>query len=557
MAVEPIQVDAEDEVPAIIERIRRTPADEVHLVLPARSRFGQSRFNFQLLKQYTTRLGKRVAVVSADPSVQRFAEESGFGALGPPSPRFEGDGRAVLPLSPPGVDRQRGGAGMRPGSIRPPYPGGDRLEGQGMIPPPPRGLAGGPPPGPFLPAGGARIVGQPVRSAAVQAPTRIRVGPPRRLPALIGSQETTRLLLYTGAGILALFAMFVLAFVVPSAHITLVVKAAPFSTGVDALAQPGKPPIRVRTVTIAKQDSLSAQATGQKSIGGQYAIGQVTYANNCTQELMIPNGQRLRAVTGMIFAQIGEQRVPQGGAATVNVRATQTGQAGNVGAGQITTLEPNSFNCLTAANAQATAGGADDQKQTVIQSSDFQSVRAQLEQKLRQQVLDELNHGGQQGETLVKDPVWKTDDFSTTHQVDDNVPNFTGTLKLEAEGDYYMTEDVNQVFARSLAGKVRSDQELTANPVTTSYAVTASGNGQLEFSGTASGYVTNKIDTERVKGQLVGKTGGAARSILDALPVTRAEIVQSPFPLPLMPLTTSHITVDYAVDQVLPPTKSG
>ena len=69
MAADPIRVEAEDEVPVIIERIRRSAAEDVYLVLPPRSRFAQSRFNFQLLKQYSTRLGKRVAISSPDAAV--------------------------------------------------------------------------------------------------------------------------------------------------------------------------------------------------------------------------------------------------------------------------------------------------------------------------------------------------------------------------------------------------------------------------------------------------------------------------------------------------------
>ncbi|HYW27596.1 MAG TPA: hypothetical protein VE953_25720, partial [Terriglobales bacterium] len=83
MAAEPIHVEPEDDVPAIIERIRRSTSDEVQLVLPSRARFGQSRFNFQLLRQYSTRLGKRVAIWSPDPAVQRMAEESAFGGFRP------------------------------------------------------------------------------------------------------------------------------------------------------------------------------------------------------------------------------------------------------------------------------------------------------------------------------------------------------------------------------------------------------------------------------------------------------------------------------------------
>src|SRR5919202_4468205 len=80
MAANPIFVETEEEIPAVIERIKSTEASEVPLVLPARSRFGQSRFNFQLLRDYAVRLGKRVAIISADPAVQRMAQESGFAA---------------------------------------------------------------------------------------------------------------------------------------------------------------------------------------------------------------------------------------------------------------------------------------------------------------------------------------------------------------------------------------------------------------------------------------------------------------------------------------------
>ena len=59
----PIFVESEEEIPAVIERLTRADAEEVPLVLPARSRFGQSRFNFQLLRDYSIRLGKRVAII--------------------------------------------------------------------------------------------------------------------------------------------------------------------------------------------------------------------------------------------------------------------------------------------------------------------------------------------------------------------------------------------------------------------------------------------------------------------------------------------------------------
>src|SRR5437879_12088217 len=69
------------------------------LVLPVRSRIGQSRFNFQLRRNYAARMGKRVTVVCDDPAVQKMAAECGFlvyGALGP-----LGEGIASEPEEPP------------------------------------------------------------------------------------------------------------------------------------------------------------------------------------------------------------------------------------------------------------------------------------------------------------------------------------------------------------------------------------------------------------------------------------------------------------------------
>ena len=60
MATNPIYVESEEEIPELVERLRRYHGEDTMLVLPMRSRIGQSRFNFQLLRNYSARLGKRV-----------------------------------------------------------------------------------------------------------------------------------------------------------------------------------------------------------------------------------------------------------------------------------------------------------------------------------------------------------------------------------------------------------------------------------------------------------------------------------------------------------------
>src|SRR5258708_38720108 len=100
MATDPIYVETEEEIPEIVERLRRYRGDDTMLVLPMRSRIGQSRFNFQLLRNYAARMGKRVTVVCDDPAVQKMAADSGFpvfGAVGPTGEGIPSEEEAPLP----------------------------------------------------------------------------------------------------------------------------------------------------------------------------------------------------------------------------------------------------------------------------------------------------------------------------------------------------------------------------------------------------------------------------------------------------------------------------
>src|SRR6266581_5413029 len=90
MAMNQIYVETEEEIPELVDRLRRYHGVDTMLVLPMRSRIGQSRFNFQLLRNYSAQLGKRVTVVCDDPAVQRMASESGFPVFGAVGAEGEG-----------------------------------------------------------------------------------------------------------------------------------------------------------------------------------------------------------------------------------------------------------------------------------------------------------------------------------------------------------------------------------------------------------------------------------------------------------------------------------
>ncbi|HEX6548472.1 MAG TPA: baseplate J/gp47 family protein [Candidatus Dormibacteraeota bacterium] len=515
MAANPIYVETEEEIPEIIERVRRTAADEIPLVLPSRSRFGQSRFNFQLLRQYAARLGKEVSIVSPDPAVQQMAAENGFRAF-------------------PRIDEAAAG---------------ERREVQ---------------------AGAAAALATATPPAPAVSTPRLVVKAPPRLPSKVATQVAPgRFLLYMGAGLMLVAGLVGGLLYVPSAQVTLTANATPFNVDnmkVDATA--GQPPVRLRAVSITRQASGGFTATGVKTIPGTVATGWVTYTNNCPDlSLTIYDGFRLRAIGGIQFAQKGAPGGsvvvgPKGGdrgpwSVSAPIIATSPGASGNVGAGSIVQIESNYGQCVTVTNPGPTTGGQDEQKQTILQTSDVETARSALDAQIRKTIQDDLLKQVSTGEKLSDQIVFQPPDFNTDHKVGDVATAFSATMSLTAEGDIYVADDVVKAFGDLLQKKVPQGQQLTDNKPNIDYQVTnASSGGHVQFTGKASAFLAPKIDFDQLRGQLAAKTLPVAQSELTKMPIRSADIHESPFKLPFMPLTASRIHITYEVEPSVSPSPS-
>src|SRR5882724_5179931 len=198
MATNPIYVETEEEIPELVERLRRFSGEDTMLVLPMRSRIGQSRFNFQLLRNYAARLGKRVTVVCDDPAVQKMASESGFpvfGAVG-----LDGEGIASEAEAAPPLQRWWKKVGNAP-------------------------------------------------------TTHVGIAQPKKLLTRSATElKPGRFLLYVTAATLLLVGLFGAAIYVPSATVT--------QKDVEIPASPGKGSIHVRSVSISRSNSQGFKTTG-------------------------------------------------------------------------------------------------------------------------------------------------------------------------------------------------------------------------------------------------------------------------------------------------------
>jgi hypothetical protein len=500
MATTPIYVETEEEIPELVERIRRYRGDDTMLVLPMRSRIGQSRFNFQLLRNYAARMGKHVTVVCDDPAVQRMASESGFPVFG-----------AVGPM-------------------------GEGIDSEPEQPPPPRKFW-------------QRRIAPPMTHVGVAAPTKL-------LTKSATEIKPGRTLLYIVAATILLVGIVGAGIFVPTASVTLIAQAQPFAQrDVEIQAQPNKAPIRVRVSSISRSDSQGFKTTGVKSVPLAPAIGQVVYTNSCTHNnptFTMPKGQRLYDPANQLdFAQTsGDANVAAGKSVTVNVIAVTSGSAGNVGSHVITQIVPNAFSCLSVDNPQATGGGTDPSSTPQMTVTDFDAARAQMEQQLHQAIAQQLGAGVQKGEKLSESIVYSAPQFNTDHSPNDAVQSFSGTMTVTGEGDYYFDSDVTKAFQNYLAQRVPNDQELlTESGTQVSYRLlSASAGGNLTFVGTVTAYVAAKLDEAKVRSQIVGRQVTSAKIYLQSLGVKSVVIKESPIPLPLMPVLSNHIAIHYVVE---------
>jgi hypothetical protein len=515
MATNPIYVETEEEIPELVERLRRYRGEDTMLVLPMRSRIGQSRFNFQLLRNYAARMGKRVTVVCDDPAVQKMASESGFPVFG-----------AVGPM-------------------------GEGIASEPEQPPPPRKWW-------------QRRLVAPVTHVGVNAPTKL-------LTKSATEVKPGRVLLYMVAAVLLLVGLVGAAIFVPSASVTLVAQAQPFSErDVEIQAQPGKPssvagaPIRVRASVVSRSDSQGFKTTGVKQVQLQGAIGQVVYTNGCTHNsptFYFKSGQRLYDPSNQLtFAQTSSTvAVDAGKSVTVNIQAVVPGVTGNVGSHVITQIVPNDFACLTVDNPQATGGGADASSTPQMTETDFDAARAQLEAQLHQAIAQQLAAGVLTGEKLSENIVYNAPQFNTDHQPGDTVPSFSGTMTVVGEGDYYFDSDVTKAFQTYLTRLVPNDQQLlTESGIQTTYRLlSASKGGNLTFVGTATAYIAAKLDEAKVRAQIVGRPVTAAKIYLQSLGVKSVTIKELPMTLPLMPVLSKRIAIHYVVEQGVAPPSTG
>lgn len=391
-----LYLEVDEEIPSVIEKLKRQPTDEVVLVIPAGSSLVASVVNVKLLKRAAERAKKRLALVTTDPVGRHIAATVGV-------PVFVSvkDRRSIEPPRPAKPDPVDQDVDLRPVVVDAPagvsvHHYGESVSENGLPakPAPPSGFSARPVTQPE-PTVDEETLPEPTSTEEPAVPAlRLNIRPstnatppsPRRRPGLV----LISLLVIVG-GLAALWYFY------PRVAVALTVATEPYEAKANVTVDSSKQFVTDATGGTIAGDRLDATAdaskdhpaTGTKDAGTK-ASGTVALQNRLGQAVKLSSSTTLTeagvsfqttsditipAATASIDANGGITVVP--GSATVGAQAASAGDAGNIAGGtalSVTGVSDSVASKVSASASGAFSGGTTKQVK-VISQADIDAVK--------------------------------------------------------------------------------------------------------------------------------------------------------------------------------------
>ncbi len=511
-----IYVEADEEITELVDRLRSLQSEgAVTLVIPESPKALQSPMSFRLLKRYAQNFGIQLNVVSGDSRIRALSLESGFSTY------------ASVEAYDRGVEVHRAGsletaetADVLAASYQP------------EIPATPRAIVSAP----------AKRAQPTPPAFSEERPTAGRTAPLLRRPFAVG------------AGLVGLLAILAGGLYLPTATVTLSVAGTrvevnPKLAGAPNVAVGATDRFQTKALDATASQQAQVTATGQKQVLGVFATGAVVFSNSASSSrpVIFPQGTHVQTGGGSGIRFVTQQPSgvvdPGASSMSVPVLAFRSGQSGNVPANSITVVLPlNPDYGVT--NPQATFGGADPRFATVIQDSDINIAKQALVDQLAPKVQNDLN-GKVAGLHLVPESLRIDSTVASDAKVGDQVTNFNITVTVTGRASAFDDAAVRKLLAGTLEGKVPTGQQLTEDPIATSYKVAAATpDGNLTLDGHAHAFARPVLNAAGIRSQIKGKSPGTARASLQHQPAVVDVLVrQQPVALPWLPLFSSRIFI--------------
>ena len=484
-------LDIDDEITSAAARIRDSSDTRVALVLTHGARVATSRINFRLLAREAGKRKKRLAIVTADASVQSVARSAGLPVFGTPG-EYERAEAARVAEGAEGPEASEALAELA-ATVGP-----DTSDGPKSV--------------------------ESARGGLSDRLSRSTGGVPRIVVAL----SALLVALSVGLGTFFFF---------PSATVTLTVQeqaVGPMSLNV--IIDPAVPTSDDAHLTVPGVSKAFPVATSGTfaatgvNVVETAATGTVTFrSENTFQSVPVYTGTRVSTASGVAFVTTAAVTVPRAnfstgtaGTADAPVAAVTKGLSGNVAAGAIVNVPADLAAALVATrpvtNKSATSGGTHTENPAIAQSDidgAEQALAADL--KTRFQAAIGGTDAAPSGLTLFAASAtlgYAAFDPDPQGLLGQSVSQFQ--LNAKATGTAVLGDlaAVTALANRRIAATIDSGHELVPGSVSTQLGSATVAGSTVELPVSALGLQTRKLDEAVIRAALLGATVADARAYL-------------------------------------------
>lgn len=350
----------------------------------------------------------------------------------------------------------------------------------------------------------------------------------------------------------------------PSAKVIITARTTPASVNTtvtlagNAATDTSKGLIQSKVQTIKKDISVDFDATGTKNIGVK-ATGSVNYTNSNLSATNVPAGTQLTSSGGSIFVTdaavsvpaasfpCGNITCPSPGTASGTVTASEAGTSYNGGSGNLSG-EPSG---ISATFAGSTSGGT-DKVSTVVSEDDIVKATDKLNAQSTDQAKKDVTKLFTNGEVVIDDS-FTVERATPVSAPAVNTEAATGKAKLTSSVTYTITAIakadlevyINADLTKQLTGK--ENQKVYGTGIDkvklNSYAKT----GETAIVKIiATGQVGPKIDESRIKDQIKGKKYGEVQTLLEAVAgVDSVDVQFSFFWVGTIPTDVNKVSIEF------------
>ena len=513
-----IYLDQDEEITSVVDRLRNFQGEEVVLAVPKRAIILQSLVNLKLLKRQAELLSKKIAIATSDTLGKRLAQEAG-------------------------IEVHQKTEGKEEKETRIPQDQDVKVEYLKQPPqkeePPPAELE-------------APAQKDEIRSAfqrAMERETDVQKEASKTAASQAKSVEKEpkgqkpkipKKFALIGLGVAALIGLIFFWLNYPKMILSIKPLAIESAKTFDVVLKDGEVAglenaLGGEQILVEKEETEKFPSTGKKNVG-EKATGSVTLENRySTTPYAVGAGTKLTS-GDKVFLTTAAATIPgltlpplTPGTTTVGVIAQEAGEQYNIGASNFTVggaPAPGAFGTITARSTTAFSGGSTKQV-TILQQSDISAAKEKLTATTTEKAKKEFKNKTEGKKIFDEAIVSEVTEATPNKKVGTETEEFELNLKMRVWSVAFGEQGFLALSQKNLTDSSDQKELLREGYSQEVKLKKADFNAkQINLEVSAKGFLITKLDREKMKNDLKGKTSNQAKEYLKNIPDLEASDVK-------------------------------